>query len=223
MDFEDILEKDKRTLFEYLCYSIKEKNIIVNSIFINDNIKPRSIKIMFLVLTIDFYFLFNGLFFTLSYITELYYISTDESFFGFIPRTLDRFFLLSLITFIINELIDWFIIEEKKIKRIFLRGKNKNVLEIKEDIMKLVKKIIRSYYIFIGLSNLIMLFTLIYIACFINVYYYSGIEWAKSGCLYFILMQIISILAIIFETFIRFLALRCKSEKMFKFSKLIGY
>ena len=89
--------------------------------------------------------------------------------------------------------------------------------------MKLVKKIIRSYYIFIGLSNLIMLFTLIYIACFINVYYYTGIEWAKSGCLYFILMQIISILAIIIETFIRFLALRCKSEKMFKFSKLIGY
>ena len=223
MDFEDILEKDKRTFYIYLLDSIKEKSVFVNSFFINDNIKPKSVKIIMFVLTINYNFLFNGLFFSVTYITELYYISPDESIFDFIPRTFDRIFFLSIINFIVNTLIDWFIIEEKKIKRIFLRGKNKNNLEIKNEIILIVKKIIKSYYVFVLTSYIITLLTLIYIACFIDVYYFTGFEWAKSGCFYFILMQILSIFAIIIESSIRFLAIRCKSEKMFKFSKFVGY
>ena len=220
MDFEDIIEKDKRKILKYIYDSIKEKNLIVNSFITNHNIKPKSIKILFFILTVDFDFLFNGLFFTESYITQLYYISTDESIFNFVPRTFDRLFFLSLITFIINELIDWFIVEEKKLKGILLRGKNKNSIEVKSEILKLVKKIMKNYYIFITLSYLITMFTLIYVACFIDVYYYTGLEWAKSGCFYFILMQIFSIISIFLESFLRFLAIQCESEKMFKLSKL---
>ena len=56
-----------------------------------------------------------------------------------------------------------------------------------------------------------------------DVYYYTGLEWAKSGCFYFILMQIFSIISIFLESSLRFLAIQCESEKMFKLSKLIGY
>ena len=135
MDFDDILEKDKRKFFQYLFHSIKLKHLVVNSFFVNDYIKPKSIKIFIFVLTNIFYFLFNGLYYREPYIIELYYIKDNESFFGFIPRTYERLLYTSYVTFIINTLIDWFIIEEKKIKGIFLRGKNKSQLEIKIEIL----------------------------------------------------------------------------------------
>ena len=120
-------------------------------------------------------------------------------------------------------MIDWFIIEEKKIKGIFLRGKNKSQLEIKNEILILNKKIVNNFFIFIGISYVITIFSFIYISCFINVYYYSGFEWIKSGVFYFILSQIISIFFFLLETSIRFVAIRFKSEKIFKFSKFVGY
>ena len=70
MDFEDALEKDKRKFFEYFWELLKEKQLIINSFFINDNIKPKSIKII----------LFNGLLFSVDYLVELYNSEKDENF-----------------------------------------------------------------------------------------------------------------------------------------------
>ena len=223
MDFDDILEKDKRTFLNYLLNTIKEKNFFINSFFINDNIKPKSIKIIIFVLSINFYFILNALYYTESYIIGLYYISLDEPFFGFVGRTFNRIIFTTFISFIINELIDCFVTEEKKIKGIFLRGLKKNELEIKNEIFLLIKKIKRKYCALIVLSYIIISCSWIYISCFVDVYYNTGFEWAKSGCFYFILMHIFSIINRFLETSFRFMAIYCKSEKMFKFSKLIGY
>ena len=120
-------------------------------------------------------------------------------------------------------MIDCFIIDEKKIKGIFIRGKNKSKIEIKKEILILNKKIIKNYFIFISISYVITIYSFVYISSFINVYYYTGIEWIKSGTFYFISSQIMSLIIFLLETSIRFLAIRCKSEKIFKFSKFIGY
>ena len=132
MDFEDILEKDKRKFLEYFLHSIKEKHLFVNTFFTNNNIKPKSIKIIIFILTITFHFLFNGLYYTEMYIIKLYYIKEDEPLFGFVERTYERLFYTSFITFIINIMIDCFIKDEKKIKGIFIRGKNKSQIEIQK-------------------------------------------------------------------------------------------
>ena len=47
MDFEEAIEKDKRKFFEYFWELLKEKQLLINSFFIIDNIKPKSIKINF--------------------------------------------------------------------------------------------------------------------------------------------------------------------------------
>ena len=55
MDFEDALKYDTRTFHEFYCDRFNEKQIIMNTFFYKENIKPMSIKILLLLLNIDLY------------------------------------------------------------------------------------------------------------------------------------------------------------------------
>ena len=200
-----------------LLKKIKENFVYI---FITNNIRPKSLKILVLLLTIDFYFLFNALMFNESFIKDLYN-SKDDSFFGFIFRSFEHIIYVSIITKLIKELIFCFFYEERKIKGIFLRGKNKPN-KIKMDIVNFIKKMEKYNKYFIILSYIITTISWFYISCFNNVYYYSKIEWIKSSIFCFLLIEIIiSILIFLIESILRFLAIYYKNEKLFKWSKKI--
>ena len=53
---------------------------------------------MLFLLNIDLYLIVNGLFFSETFISELYHINDeDETFFSFIPRTIDKIFYTAFI------------------------------------------------------------------------------------------------------------------------------
>jgi len=56
-DYEDAALKEKRNCISYFLERIKKHHIFINSFFINDNILPRSIKILLFLTEIDLYFL----------------------------------------------------------------------------------------------------------------------------------------------------------------------
>jgi len=62
MDFEDALKNDNRTFYEFFCDRIKENQIIMNTFFYKEDLKPISIKMILLLLNINLYFVINGLF-----------------------------------------------------------------------------------------------------------------------------------------------------------------
>ena len=219
MDFEDILERDKRTFCEYFLESMKNNQLIVNSFFIKDNIKPKSIKIIFFLLYLNFYCLINGLMYSEEYITELYDIE-NENFFNFISRIMAHIFYISVINKVLKELIYCLFIQEKKLKGILIRGKDR-IKKIKEDIQILIKKIETNYLIFIIISYIIFAFSWVYISCFNDIYYYTRKDWYKSTFVAFIIIEIILILINLIEAIIRFIGIFFKSEKLFKLSKYI--
>ena len=100
LDFENVIEKDKRTFFEYFCEAIKERQLIIKTFLITDNIKPKSIKIIVFLLNIIFCCLINGLIYNVEYLTVLYHIN-NENFYGFIPRSIPRliytFFIVQIL------------------------------------------------------------------------------------------------------------------------------
>ena len=55
-NYIESIQKDKRKICELFTDSVKENNIIINTILIKNNIKPKSIKIIILSLTIILYF-----------------------------------------------------------------------------------------------------------------------------------------------------------------------
>ena len=218
MDYDDVVEKDKRGFCRYFFESLKKKQLTINTFFVTNNIKPKSLKIIVLLLTIDFYCLFNAFMFNESFIKDLYN-SDDTSFFSFINLSIENLIYVLIITKIIKELILCYFFEEKKIKGILKRGKYKP-RKIKMDIVIFLQKMEKYYKYFIYTSYFITVVSWFYISCFNDVYYYSQNEWIKSSFFSFIVVEIISIFISLFETILRYLSLCSKNEKIFKLSKI---
>ena len=219
LDFEDTMRKDHRSFFEYLCDSIVDNQIIINTFYSSEPLRPITLKIILFNINIVIYFIVNGLFYSEDYISEIYH-TENEKFFSFIPRSINRFVYTTIAGFFINFLIDCFFIEEKKIKRIFIREKE-NITSLKYEIGCLIKKIKKRYLSFIITVFILLLFFWFYLLCFNYVYPYTQIDWVKSSIVIIIIMQLLSVIASFLETILRYLSFFCRSEKIFRVSKLL--
>ena len=215
MEFEDVLKKDKRTFCEYYCDRFKETQIIMNTFFNPEILKPRAIKIIILLLNILLYFVVNALFFSEEYVSKLFNSEKDKHFYSFFPRSLSRIFYSLFVGIIIGIIVDFITVEEKKVKRLFLREK-RNTLQIRYEISVITTDIKRNYLILMFICLVIGLVSLYYLNCFNNVYPNLQNEWIKSSVCVIILMQLLSMLVGLIDALIRLIAFKCKSERIYK-------
>ena len=220
MDYDDAIKKEKRKFFSYLFESIRERQIIISTFILKDPLKPRSIKIMLFNLNILLYFVINGLFFNEEYVSKVYNLKTEEKFFSFLPRSINRLAYTTLASLAINFIVECFKIDEKKLRGIFIREK-KDIINLKKEVSLLVKLVIKRYFAFIIVCFFLLLVSFYYLLCFNYVYPHAQIEWVKSSIIVIIIFQIISILSSFLETSLRYMSFLCKSEKLYKLSKLL--
>ena len=219
IDYDDVLENDKRKFFEYLGEKIIDNQIIINSFFISEKTKPRPIKIIIFILTIDLYFLINGLFYSESYISEIFNSTEDENYFSFVHRSVDRFIYCTLVGNIIEYIIKFFFVEEIRIKKILLK-KRENLRSMKYEMIELLNLIFKKIYFFIIINYIIIIFSWYYISCFNNVYPNIKYDWIKSSLFIIVVKQTLPFIYGFFETCIRYISIKCNSEKLFKISLL---
>ena len=122
---------------------------------------------------------------------------------------------------VVSFIIDCIFVEEKKIKGIFLREKD-NTINIKSEITIFMKEIQNRYLTFILIVYFILIISFYYLLCFNYVYPHMQIEWIKSSIIIMIINQIISIIRILLESVLRYISFSCKSEKIYKASKLLS-
>ena len=222
MEYDDAIKKDKRTFCQYFSDNLREKQIIADTFIAEDPIKSRAIKIILFNLNLVLYFVINGLFISESYVSELYNLDEkDETFFSFLPRSIERLIYSTVVSLIIGYITGFFFIEEKKLQGIFRRDME-NKLALKQDIINLVKTLKKRYISFIIFVFVVLLLSLYYLLCFNYVYPKTQIEWIKSSIAIIIIIQILSILKILLEAIIRFSSFKCESEKLFKFGKFFS-
>ena len=220
MEYDDAIKRDKREFCEYFWDCLKEKQSLAYTFISSDRINTRTIKLILFALNITLYFVVCGLFFSESFISELYNTDDEkETFFSFIPRNIDKVIYTTIVSIFIGYLTGFFFLDEKKLKGIFKREKENRVL-LKRSIVLLINEIQKRYLSFIIMTFVILLSSLYYILCFNYVYPKTQIEWVKSTILIIIIMQLLSVLKCLFETIFRFLSFKCESEKIFKFSKI---
>ena len=118
MNYNDALKYDKRNFCEIFYSLIEDKILIINTFCSSEPLKPLTIKIVIYLIYINLFFVINGLFYDEDYISKIYH-SEEETFFSFVPRSIERFFYTSSVSLIIRFIIQCFFVEEKKIKRIF--------------------------------------------------------------------------------------------------------
>ena len=222
MEYDDAIKLDQRNFFEYFSFRLKQKQIIMETFFYKENLKPLSIKALLLLLNINLYFVINGLFFNENYIGKIYNANDDEeNFFSYLSRSFNNFIYGTLVSFIINIIIDCIFIEEKKIKRIFLREKD-DQLQLKYEISMNVSSIKKRYISFIFICLFICIISWYYLSCFNYVYPGVKLEWIKSSLTIIIIMQVISVLVRFLEAILRSISFQCKSEKIYKVKQLIA-
>jgi hypothetical protein len=122
MDFDDAIKEDKRKFFEYFMHILKINQIILNTFFENDSLRPRTIKIILFILDIDLHLIINALFFNEDYISEIFHLTKEEKFFSFVSRSKKKFFYITLVGVILNNIIDCFFLMKIKLKE-FLEEK----------------------------------------------------------------------------------------------------
>ena len=220
MEYDDVLEKDKRKFCEYLKEKIIENQSIINTFCTEEPFKPRSIKIILFVLQIDLYLLINGLFYDEEYASEIFHLE-KETFYDIIERFLGNLVYAALAGIIISYIIELFFIEESRLKKIFKKKKD-NILMLKSEISQIIKDIKIRYILFIVLSFLISFFTLIHISCFNIVYPNLKWEWLIFSSIIIVFMQVFSAMICLIHTILRFISFKCKSEKIYKISYLLS-
>ena len=219
LDYDEVIEEDKRSFCEYLGEKIINNQLIINILFTYEEIRPRSIKITILVLTIDLFLLINGLFYSDSYISEIFNSNEKETFFSFVPRSIDRFLYTTIVGSIIGYILQFSFVEEVKIKKILLK-KRENVLTLRYEMSEILKEILKKIKIFIIFNYFIVIFSWYYLSCFNNVYPNTKREWIISSLFIIIIQEILPITVVFFETCIRYISIKCESEKLFKLSLL---
>jgi hypothetical protein len=221
LEFDDAVAMDHRKYCEHMKENLKEDQMIANTFIAEDPIKPRTIKVILLILNFILYFVVNGLFFSEEVISELYNVDEEnENFFSFFPRSLERLIYATIVSIIIGIITDFFFIDEKKIKGIFRREKD-NINVLKKNMAELMSDLKKRYIAFISVVSVILIISTFYLLCFNYVYPYSQIEWIKSSITIVIIMQALSTLKCIFETSLRFLSYKLRSEKLYKISKFL--
>ena len=112
-------------------------------------------------------------------------------------------------------------IDEEKIKKIFSRNKERE-LKLKYELVVIVQNVGRKFIIIIILSLVLTVICFVYISCFNNVYPNIKDEWIKSSIFILILMQIINFVFTFMECILRYTAIKCNNEKMFKLSQVFA-
>ena len=219
LDYDEVIEEDKRSFCKYLGEKVMKNQLIINIFFIYEEIRPKSIKITILVLTIDLFFLINGLFYSNSYISEIFNSNEKETFFSFVPRSIDRFVYTTIVGSIIGYILQFSFVEEVKIKKILLK-KRENLISLRYEMSEILSEILKKIKIFVIFNYIIVIFSWYYISCFNNVYPNTKREWIISSLFIIIIQEILPIILVFFESCIRFISIKCESEKLFKLSLL---
>ena len=220
MDYDEALRRDNRKFFVYYWEKIQTEQILINTFYYHEPLKPRPIKLMLLALQIDLYFFINGLFYNEEYVKKIFDLEKDTLYKKFLRFT-DNLFYAFIVGVIINYIIECFFIEEKKIRVTLKREKN-NILFLKYEIIQIIKDIQGRYFTFIIICFIISLFTWYHLYCFNNIYPHMQSEWLVFSVLIIVCIQALSLLSSLLETILRFISFRFKSEKLFKLSLLFS-
>jgi hypothetical protein len=221
MDYDEALRRDNRKFCRYYWEKIQANQILINTFYNTEYLKPLPIKLILLALQIDLYFFINGLFYNEEYIKKIFDLGDEDTLYKAFLRFTDNLFYAFLVGVIINYIIEFFFIEEKKL-RVTLKREKDNIFVLKYEMIQIIKDIYTRYLTFIIITFVILLFTWYHLYCFNNIYPHMQKEWLVFSALIILSVQVLSLLASLAETILRFLSFRFKSEKLFKLSQLLA-
>ena len=147
----------------------QNNQIFINTFYIKEPFRPRSLKCLVLIMTIELYFEINAMFYNEDYLTELFYSNEEEKFYSFIKRRFNHFIYTAAVNGIISYFVGYVFIEEERITKIFRRNKEED-MKLEYELSLIVQEIKKKFKTKIIFSLILTVICFIYISCFNNVY-----------------------------------------------------
>jgi len=218
LKYEEALELDKRTYFQYYYSLLKKKHLILFTFLPTNDYNLMSLKIALFIVSFSMYFTIETFFFNDETMHKIYQESGVYNILTQIPQILYS----SVVSSIINMILKTLSLSEKDILKI---KKEKNVhstVKLSKSIEKCIK--IKSF-LFFTLSLLLMLFFWYFISCFCAVYYNTQVILIKNTLLSFSLSMLYPIGINLIPGMFRIPALRAeKKDKkcLYSFSQFVA-
>ena len=216
MELYDALIYDKRTFCEFYLEQLKEKQDILRTFFNKNPYEIFYIKVMVFIFGIGMFFIFNGLFYSESYISERYW-TKKQDFMFILKNQITKCFYSSICVVILNFLIELLADSKNNIESLINKKKN-NDKKFKKEILKILNSMERNFLIFIFIDFILLFFGWYYLSALCNVYHNSQKDWIIGCCITFLLIQLYPFLLCLIVASLRFIGLKCKFETAYKLS-----
>ena len=218
LDYEKALKFDKRTFSQYYLSLLKSGNLLIFSFYTYDkDYNSQIIKIFLFFFSFGVQLTINALFFSDATMHKIY---IDEGSFNFIYQ-IPQIIYSSLISYVIDAIIKYLSLSEKKILEIKRIKKRKN-LNIK--FKKLVKALKFKFALFFIVAFVFLAGFGYYVTCFCGIYQNTQTYLIKDTAISFGLSIVYPFGISIIPGFIRIKSLNNENkdkEYLYKFSQLI--
>ena len=218
LKYEEALELDKRTYFQYYFSLLKKKHLILFTFLQTNDYNLMSLKIALFIVSFSMYFTIDTFFFNDETMHKIYQESGVYNIITQIPQILYS----SIVSSIINMILKSLSLSEKDILKIKKENDMHSTVRMSKSIEKCIK--IKSF-LFFTLSLLLMIFFWYFISCFCAVYYNTQLILIKNTLLSFGLSMLYPIGINLVPGIFRIPALRSeKKDKkcLYSFSQFVA-
>ena len=215
--YEEALEYDKRTYFQYYISLLRTKHPLIFSFIIMEDYNTIIVKVSIFLLSFTIYFAINALFFTKSTIHQIY---EDQGAYNF-NYQIKKILIAFIISYIISSIIKYFFVSTRDILKI----KYETNVEIASDKVEELKKcIVIKYTSFFIVDIVFVIFFWYYLSSFCAVYKNSQICLIINTTICFSLSFLYPLIINLVPGIFRIISLKNKNNKLFfKISKIIQF
>ena len=178
LEYEIALISDKRTFGQYFISLLKTKHMIFFTFFNSNDYNSLLLKICLFFFFFASLYTVNALFFTGSIIHEIYLVKGEYNFVYQLPQIIISSFIIS----IINIIVKYFSLTEKKITKFKNERTNGDLYGKMKKLINLLKIQIIIFYI---ISYIFLIFFWYYLSCFCAVYKNTQIYLIKDTIISF--------------------------------------
>ena len=214
ISYQEALENDKRSYFEYYKSLIKTKHILIFSFSINQDYNLYIIKICLFFFSFSINLLINTFFFNDSMMHRIYEDKGSFNFMYILPQIIYSLIISSII-FIIVEKVTLTQNDILEIKH----EKNKHNLNAR--VLISLRHIKIKFICFFSFSILFLVLFWLYLSCFCAVYKNTQLYLVKNSLISYLIFLILPFIFCIFPGFLRFSALKGPGECLYKISQII--
>ena len=219
LDYDEALIYDKRTFCQLFIKQLKERQLIVNTCCVKDNLKPFSIKIIVLLFNISCYLVINGFLFNEEYVMKILR-RTSKGFYYFIVDSTTRIVYSSIIGAIINIIVGLLFRADKQLRKIQSKYQDNKII-LHGEIVKIYKSTKMLYIVFTIFNVLAMIVFIFYLFCFCGVYRNCQADWFEGCFIVIFLMQLLPVIVSLLLAIFRKAGIVCKVEFLFKINSWI--